>query len=60
MMCWVDDTVRHDGVLEELLRLAHLVRPAQLHRVAKTVQKPKKHIFSTCSNAVVSGNLKLA
>ena len=41
MMSWVDHTVRHDGVLEELLRLAHLVRSAQLHWVAKTVQKPE-------------------
>ena len=47
MMGWVDHTVGDDGVLEELLRLTHLVRPAQLHRVAKAVQKPeeKKQVF---------------
>ena len=45
MMGWVDHAVRDDGVLEELLRLAHLVRSAQFHRVAKAVQKPEEASF---------------
>ena len=58
MVGWVDHGVRHDGVLQELLRLAHLVRPAQLHRVAKAVQKPKKAGLS--SVLIRISNLKLA
>ena len=42
MMGWVDHTVRHDGVLEELLRLAHFVGSAEFHRVAQAVQKPEE------------------
>ena len=52
-MGWVNHAVRHDGVLEELLRLAHLVGPAQFHRVAKAVQKPEAAGFSTSYWAVV-------
>ena len=44
-MGWVDHTVRHDGVLEELLCLAHFVRSTQFHRVAKAVQKPEEASF---------------
>ena len=58
MVGWVDHGVRHDGELQELLRLAHLVGHAQLHRVAKAVQKPKK---TGLSSAVIRiSNLKLA
>ena len=41
----VDHTVGDDGVLKELLGLAHLVRPAQLHGVAQAVQEPDKIFF---------------
>ena len=58
MVGWVDHGVRHDGVLQELLRLAHLVRPAQLHRVAKDVQKPKKTGLSSAVKRI--SDLKLA
>ena len=52
-MGWVNHAVRHDGVLEELLRLAHLVGSAQFHWVAKAVQKPEEAGFSTIYRAVV-------
>ena len=52
MMGWVDHAVRDDGVLEELLRLTHLVWSAQFYWVAKAVQKPEEACLSTGSMAV--------
>ena len=52
MMGWVDHAVRDDGVLEELLRLTHLVWSAQFYWVAQAVQKPEEACLSTGSMAV--------
>lgn len=41
MMSGVNDAVRGDGVLEELLGLADLLRLGQVHRVTDTVEEPE-------------------
>ena len=60
MVGWVDHTVRHNGVLEELLRLAHFVGSAQFHRVAKAVQKPEEEFCLQGTGQSSISNLKLA
>ena len=46
--------------LKELICLAHLVRPAQLHRVAQAVQEPDKMFFCNEGTSKIVLYLKLA
>ena len=41
MMGGVNDTIRGDGVLEELLSLTDLLWLGQIHRVTDTVEEPE-------------------